>query len=150
MEMFLKKSCVFPGLTGLGFGLAVALAYVPAAIAAGYGDTATCTAVNSNRFQCNFPSTTSTRTIQYVSMQCGSTGTAYSLQEFQFLATPPNQTTEVAYQIQISNQASLGGVVSAGHPAVIYVRPAYAPKALIDLTPAPTGTTQCTVSFSGD
>lgn len=113
------------------------------------GLTSTCDFVNPNRLQCNFPAIKRTAQIQYVSMQCGSTGGQFSLQLFQFLATPPNNTTsELAYQIPISNQPSLGGVVSDGSLVSIYVAANLAPRALIDLIPAPSGSTQCTVSVS--
>jgi hypothetical protein len=78
-----------------------------------------------------------------------------SLDLFQLLAVPPNKTTlELAYQIPITNQTSLGGgdvgnAVSAGSPVSIYVAANSEPRALIDLTPAPSGITQCTVSVSG-
>ena len=120
-----------------------------------FGLTSTCNFVNPNRLQCNFPTTSRASQIQYVSMQCGSTGAKISLDLFQFLAVPPNNTTlELAYQIPITNQTSLGGgdignTVSAGSPVTIYVAANNAPRSLIDLTPAPSGTTQCTVSVSG-
>jgi hypothetical protein len=128
--------------------LTLLLLAVPA-LAAPVGLTAGCSVVNPNRFQCNFPTRSATLDVQYVSMQCGSTGGAFSLQEFQFLATPPNGTTELAYQIPITNQPSLGGVVTAGAEVTVFAKAGLAPRALIDLTPAPTGTTQCSVSISG-
>src|SRR5215471_10927001 len=69
-------------------GLAVPLSAIPAS-AESLGVTAGCTFLNANRLQCNFPALSGqTAGIQYVSMQCGSTGTvAYSLQEFQVLTT---------------------------------------------------------------
>ena len=108
-----------------GLGLAVLLAAIPAT-AAHVGTTSSCSVVNPNRFQCNFSALTNkTLEIQYVSMQCGSTGTEFSLQEFQVLTTPPNSSSEVSYQIPISNQASLGGVVSTGSPVTLYAKGPY-------------------------
>jgi hypothetical protein len=132
---------------------AVVFGATPAAAATPHGERATCTVINPNRFQCNFSPVGPGKTlqIQYVSMQCGSTGAhAFSLQLFQVLTTPPNSSAEVAYQIPITNQASLMGAVSAGSPVELYARPESTPRALIDLTPAPAHPgTECTVSLSG-
>jgi hypothetical protein len=132
---------------------AVVFAATPAVAASPHGETAPCTVINPNRFQCNFSAVAPGKTlqIQYVSMQCGSTGAhAFSLQEFQVLTTPPNSNSEVAYQIPITNQGSLMDVVSAGSPVELYAKPESTPRALIDLTPAPAHPgTQCTVSLSG-
>ena len=140
-------------------GLAVMLSAIPASAGnfevRNFGLMATCDFVNPDRLQCNFPPANRTSQIQYVSMQCGSTGGQLSLNLFQFLAVPPNNTTlELAYQIPITNQTSLGGgdvgnTVSAGSPVTVYVAANMQPRALIDLTPAPSGTTQCSVSVSG-
>jgi len=136
----------------IGAGLAVLFSLLPASAATPDGATASCSVVNPNRFQCNFPLLAAGQVLemQYVSMQCGTTGTPFSLQEFQVLAVPPNSTSEVAYQILITNQASLGGVVSAGSPVTVYAKGGTEPRALIDLTPAPVHPgTQCSVSLSG-
>ena len=143
----------------MGLALAVLLSAIPATADAddashGLGVEAstaasTCSVVNPNRFQCNFAAFAATDVkIQYVAMQCGSTGTPFSLQEVQVLATPPKSTSEVSYQIPLTNQASLGGLVSAGSPVTIYAKAKSGARALIDLTPAPTGSTQCSVSLS--
>jgi len=145
----------------ISLGLAVVLSAIPASAekqfegVKQFGLMSTCDVVNPNRLQCNFPAASRTVQIQYVSMQCGSTGGKISLDLFQLLAVPPNNTTlELAYQIPITNQTSLGGgdvgnTVSAGSPVTVYVTANSEPRALIDLTPAPSGTTQCTVSVSG-
>jgi len=134
--------------------LAVVLSAIPASAASHQvGVSSSCVVVNPNRFQCNFPTLAGTRTLelQYASMQCGSSGSAFSLQEIQVLTTPPNSTSEVAYQIPIANQPSLGGVVSTGSPVKLYSKAGNQPRALIDLSPAPTsGSTQCTLSLSGE
>jgi hypothetical protein len=68
-----------------------------------FGLTSTCDFVNPNRLQCNFPAISRTAQIQYVSMQCGSTGAKISLDLFQLLAVPPNNTT---FGIGISNSVN--------------------------------------------
>jgi len=145
-QTILVQSAIAIGLT-----LFVPLSTSPAAAAPSVvGEDSSCVVVNPNRFQCNFPESSTTLEIQYASMQCGSTGTVkFSLQEFQVLTTPPGSTSEVAYQIPITNQASLDGVVSAGSPVTIYAAEKTTPRALIDLVPAPSDKTQCTVSISG-
>jgi hypothetical protein len=146
-------------LVSMGLSLIVLLSAIPATADAdddadGIGVEAstaasTCFLVNPNRFQCNFAAFATTHVkIQYVAMQCGSTGKPFSLQEVQVLTTPPRSTSEVSYQIPLTNQASLGGVVSAGSPVTIYAKANSGARALIDLTPAPTGSTQCSVSLS--
>jgi len=140
----------------LALGLAVSLSAIPAkADSQGRGASAstaasTCSLVNPNRFQCNFANFAVTEVkIQYASMQCGSTGTAaFSLQEFQVLTTPPNSTSEIGYQIPIFVQPNLGGVVNTGSAVTIYAKANSGARALIDLDPAPNGTTQCSVSLS--
>jgi hypothetical protein len=48
------------------------------------------------------------------------------------------------------NQASVGGVVTAGSPVTLYAKAGSQPTALIDLTLAPPqSATQCRVSLSG-
>jgi hypothetical protein len=131
--------------------VAVAILWaVPAFAVSGAGVSASCSVVNPNRYECIFAafSTSATVEIQYASMQCGSTGNSFSLQEFQVLTTPPGSSSQVAYQIPVTNQASLGGVVTAGSPVTLYAKAGIGASALIDLSPAPTGTTQCTVSLS--
>jgi hypothetical protein len=139
----------------IGLAFAVSFSAVPAkAAVTHYGVSSTCTVVNPNRFQCNFSVFSATATVQilYASMQCGSTGSVnFDLQEFQVLATPPNSSSEVAYQIPLENQPALGGVVNAGSPVTIFAGANTTTRALIDVTPAPTsGTTQCTVSLSAE
>jgi hypothetical protein len=144
---------LFPIGVGIAAVLSAALASAATSHGAtGNGVTATCSVVNPNRFQCNFPALAANQAlkIQYVSMQCGSSGTPFSLQLFQVFTTPPNSTSEVSYQIPITNQASLGGVVSAGSPVKLFAKSGSQPRALIDLVPAPVNPgTQCTVSVSG-
>jgi hypothetical protein len=151
----MTKSIWGVSVFSISLGLAVPLSTIPASASASFGLMSNCDFVNPDRLQCNFPEANRTTQIQYVSMQCNSTGEQFSLNLFQFLAVPPNNTTlELAYQIPITNQTSLGGgdvgnTVSAGSPVSVYVTANIAPRALIDLTPAPTGTTQCSVSVSG-
>jgi hypothetical protein len=80
-------------------------------------------------------------------MQCTSTGVAYTLQQFQILAIPPNDTSDVAYQVA-GNRASVAGVVNSAGIVDIHVKANTTSSALIDLFPALTGTTGCTVSIS--
>jgi hypothetical protein len=142
----------------IGLGLAVLMSAIPASAVQtqiGVGVTSDCSVINPNRFQCNFPTLAPTEPveIQYVSMQCGSTGTTpFLLQEFQVLTTPPHSNLEVSYQIPITNQPSLGGVVSAGSPVKLHAEALSKPRALIDLVAGIdiTGTTQCTVSLSAE
>jgi hypothetical protein len=149
LERPVRSAAIFLG----GPALAILLSALPAFAASHQvGVSSSCVVVNPKRFQCNFPTLVGARTLelQYASMQCGSTGNAFSLQEIQVLTTPPNSASEVAYQIPITNQPSLGGVVSAGSPVKLYAKAGNQPRALIDLTPAPTGSTQCTLSLSGE
>ena len=137
-------------VAGVGVTLGLGMA---SASAAGVGLTQTCTNINPNRWQCTFPvlSASSNMIINYASMQCGSTGTvSFSLQEFQVLATPAGSTNEIAYQIPIANRPSVGGVVDTGSPVTIYVKTGSAFRSLIDLSPAPNGTNQCSVSISAN
>jgi hypothetical protein len=137
-------------LAYLACASALSTGFPQSAVAAGIGLKSSCTVVNPNRFQCNFPAQAAATQIQYASMQCGSLGSStFSLQEFQVLTTPQNASSEIAYQIPITNRTSLGGVVNTGSPVTIYVKPAQSFRALIDVTPAPNGKTQCTVSLSG-
>jgi hypothetical protein len=122
----MAKSIWSVSVCSLGVGLGVLVSAIPTLAAPElervkqFGLISTCDFVNPNRLQCNFPATSRTAQIQYVSMQCGSTGGKISLDLFQLLAVPPNNTTlELAYQIPITNQTSLGGgdignTVSAG------------------------------------
>jgi hypothetical protein len=80
-------------------------------------------------------------------MQCTSTGVAFTLQQFQILAIPPNDTSDVAYQAA-GNRASVAGVVNTAEIVSIHVKANTTSSARIDLAPAPTGTTSCTVSVS--
>jgi hypothetical protein len=153
MNESITKSLRAGFIFATGMGLIVSFSPIPAPAATPYGFTATCSVVNPNRFQCNFPALTATQALQikYVSMQCGSTGaTPFSLQGFQVFTTPQNSTSEVSYQIQITNQASLGGVVTAGSQVELFAKAGSQPRALIDLIPAPAHPgTQCTTSLSG-
>ena len=60
---------------------------------------------------------------------------------------PSGSSTAVAYQVA-GNRASVGGVVNAGAIVAIHVQLNTTSSALIDLVPAPTGTTSCTASIS--
>ena len=149
------KTILWAGAIVIGLAFAVPFSAVPATAAVThFGVSSTCTVVNPNRFQCNFSVLSASAPVEilYASMQCGSTGSvSFDLQEFQVLATPPNSTSEVAYQIPLENQPSLGGVVNAGSPVTIFMGTNTTVRALIDVTPAPTsGTTQCTVSLSAE
>jgi hypothetical protein len=148
-------------LMSMGMGLAGLLSGFPAA---GYAEdelhglgveastaASTCFFVNPSRVQCNFaPLATTQAKIQYVAMQCGSTGIPFSLAEVQVLTTPPKSTSEVSYQIPLTNRLSLDGVVNAASPVAIYAKANSGARALIDFTPAPTGSTQCSVSLAGE
>src|SRR5271165_5688890 len=133
MMKTMTKSICGVSVFSISLGLAVLLSGIPASAAnpfeaaKQFGLMSTCDVVNPNRLQCNFPAASRTAQIQYVSMQCGSTGGQFSLNLFQLLAVPPNNTTlELVYQIPITNQTSLGGgdvanTVSAGSPVSVYV-----------------------------
>jgi hypothetical protein len=118
-----------------------------------YGDLESCSFINPNRLQCNFLALASGQTlaIQYVSVECGSTDSTFSLQSVQLLTLPAaGSASEPSYQIPITNQASLAGFVSAASPVSLYARAGSQPEALIDLTPAPDPShTQCHASISG-
>jgi hypothetical protein len=86
-------------------------------------------------------------------MQCGSTGaTPFSLQAFHVLTTPPNSNSEVDYYVFLTNQGSLGEVVTAGSAVKLYQKAGMGFRALIDFSPSvpAAGVTQCTVSISGE
>ena len=81
-------------------------------------------------------------------MHCSSTGVAYNLQQLQILAMPPSgSSTDVAYQVA-GNRASVAGVVNAAAIVDIHVQLNTSPTAVIDLAPAPTGSTSCTASMT--
>jgi hypothetical protein len=132
-------------LLGLG---ALLLSAMPAS-AASRGITASCSFVSATRQHCNIPllSANFNAEIHYVSMQCTGTVVPVTLQLFQILAIPPNDTSDVAYQVA-GNRASVGGVVTAEATVSIHVKLNTTSSAVIDFTPAPTGTTSCTVSIS--
>ena len=123
-----------------------------ASAATPYGDTQSCNFVNPNRLQCFFLPLGAQHSlqIQYVSVECGSTST-FSLQEFQIETVPgAGSNTVPSYYIPPINQASVGGVVTAGSPVTLYAKAGSQPTALIDLTPAPPqSATQCRASLSG-
>jgi hypothetical protein len=117
--------------------------------AASLGLTAKCSFLTMTALRCDIPvlSSESNAEIEYVTMQCNSTGTAFTLAQFEILATPPNGTSEAAYQ-SAGNRESVAGVVNTAENVGIFVKVNTTPSALIELTPAPTGKTSCTVSVS--
>jgi hypothetical protein len=137
-----------PILSVTVLGVAVLLSPAVPALAASRGLTASCSFVSATRLQCNIPvlSVNYNAEIRYVSAQCTSTGVAYNLQEFQIVATPPSDPV-VGYQAA-GNRASVSGVVNTAEIVSIHVKANTTSEALIDLAPAPGGTTGCTVSVS--
>ena len=137
-----------PVLSIILLGFAILVAPAMPASAASRGLTASCSFISTTRLQCNIPILTPNYNaeIHYVSMQCTSTGIAFTLQQFQILAVPPNDTSDVAYQVA-GNRASVGGVVNSAEIVSIHVKANTTSSALIDLVTAPMGTT-CTVSIS--
>jgi hypothetical protein len=122
------------------------------AAAAAIAQEVNCSFVNTVRLQCNIPvlSTNFNATIIYGTMQCGTTGTiTFDLQQFQILATPPGGTSEVAYQVA-GDRGMVKGVVNAASIVHIPVTVNTTSRALIDLSVAPSGTTQCSVSVAAD
>jgi hypothetical protein len=119
------------------------------ASAASRGLTASCSFVSATRQSCNIPVLTPNfnAEIHFVSMQCTGTVVAVTLQQFQILAIPPNDTSDVAYQVS-GNRVSVGGVVNAEAIVSIHVKLNTTSSALIDFSPAPAGATSCTVSVS--
>jgi len=118
--------------------------------AASRGVEASCSFVSTTRLQCNFPiaSATFNADIYYATVQCNSTGVAFNLQQFQILAMPPSgSATAVAYQVA-GNRASVAGVANAAAIVDIHLLLNTAPTAVIDLAPAPMGTTSCTASMT--
>jgi len=134
-------------ITLLGFA-ALLLSAMPAS-AASLGLTASCSFVSTISLQCNIPVLSSefNAEVHYVSAQCSSTGVAFNIKQFQISAIPPNATSDVAYQVA-GNRASVAGIVNTGENVDIFVKVNTTSEALIDLAPAPTGTTSCTVSVS--
>lgn len=143
----IKRYVPVLSITLLGF--AALLSSAMPASAAVRGLTASCSFVSSTRLQCDFPVLTATYNaeIHYVSMQCTSTGGPFTLQQFQMLAIPPGGTSDIAYQVA-GNHGSVAGVVNAASIVEIFVQLNTTSSALIDLAPAPTGTTSCTASLS--
>jgi hypothetical protein len=145
----ISRCVAIPSIMLSGFAV-VLLAPTPAS-AASRGEEASCSFTSATRLQCGFPvvSAAFNAEIHYVTVQCNSTGASgYNLQEFQILATPvTGSATAIPYQVA-GNRASVGGVVNAGAIVDIHVLVNTAPSAVIDLAPAPTGTTSCTVSMT--
>jgi hypothetical protein len=138
-----------PVLSMTLLGFAALLSSAMPASAASQGRMASCVFSSPTRLHCDIPviALNYNADIHYVSMQCTSTGVAYTLQQFQILAIPPNDTSDVAYQVA-GNRASVAGVVNSAGIVDIHVKANTTSSALIDLAPAPTGTTGCTVSVS--
>jgi hypothetical protein len=138
-----------PVLSMTLLGFAALLSSAMPASAASRGFTANCSFVSATRQNCNIPvlSANFNAEIHFVSMQCTGTVVPVTLQQFQILAIPPNDTSDVAYQVA-GNRASVGGVVTAEAIVSIHVKLNTTSSAVIDFAPAPAGTTSCTVSVS--
>jgi hypothetical protein len=137
-----------PSIILLGF--AALLSPITPASAASRGVDASCTFVTPARLTCDFPvlSASFNAEIHYVTVQCNSTGVAFNLQQLQILAVPPSgSSTTVAYQVA-GNRASVAGVANAAAIVDIHVQLNTTSSAVIDLAPAPTGTTSCTASMT--
>jgi hypothetical protein len=137
-----------PSIILLGF--AALLSPIAPASAASRGVDASCTFVTPARLTCDFPvlSASFNAEIHYVTAQCNSTGVAFNLQQLQILAIPPSaSSTTVAYQVA-GNRASVAGVANAAAIVDIHVQLNTTSSAVIDLAPAPTGTTSCTASIT--
>jgi hypothetical protein len=80
----MTKSIWGVSVFSISLGLAVPLSTIPASASEAFGLMSTCDFVNPDRLQCNFPQANRTTQIQYVSMQCNSTGGQFSLNLFQF------------------------------------------------------------------
>jgi len=141
------------GIAALPIAAAIAIAGANGAAAATpYGDMEGCEFVNPNRLECFFLplSASESLQIQYVSLECNSSPD-FSLQQFEIGTVPGNGSSRVPYyRIPAVNQASVGGVVTAGSQVTLYAKAGTQPVVLIDLTPAPPQTTtECQVSLSG-
>ena len=141
------------GIAALPIAAAIAIAGANGAFAAtSYGDMENCEFVNPDRLECFFlpMSASESLQIQYVSLECNSSAN-FSLQQFEIGTVPASGSRIVPYyRIPAVNQASVGGVVTAGSPVTLYAKAGSQPVALIDLTPPPPqSTTQCQVSLSG-
>jgi hypothetical protein len=147
--MVTSKNRYVPVLSIALLGLGGLLLSAMPASAASRGITASCSFVSATRQNCNIPvlSANFNAEIHFVSMQCTGTVVAVTLQQFQILAIPPNDTSDVAYQVA-GNRASVGGVVNAEAIVSIHVKVNTTSSAVIDFTPAPAGTTSCTLSVS--
>ena len=135
-------------ITLLGFAVLASSATLAAA--ASRGIEASCSFVSSTRLDCNFPVVAANfnSEIHYITVQCNSTGVAFNLQQLQILAIPPSaSSTTVAYQVA-GNRASVAGVANAAAIVDIHVQLNTTSSAVIDLAPAPTGTTSCTASIT--
>ncbi len=146
-------------IVAAGLGFAMLLSAAPAQAVTYYGQTVSTKSASPNNcrsisggYECFFPTVPPfvTLNIQYASMQCGSTGGSLQLQEFMISTQPTvNFTgTEPTYQIPLTNQNSIGNVVTAGSPTNIYAAAGTIPTAYVYLTTVPSGT-QCSVSLSG-
>ena len=148
--MVTSKNRYVPVIWFVLLGCAALLSSAMPASAASRGFTASCSFVSAARQSCNIPvfSPNYNAEIHFVSMQCTGTVVPVTLQQFQILAIPPNDTSDVGYQVA-GNRASVGGVVNAEAIVSIHVKLNTTSSAVIDFTPAPAGTTSCTVSVSG-
>ena len=143
-----KRFVAVPSIVLLGF--AALLSPITPALTASRGVDASCTFVTPTRLTCDFAvlSASFTAEIHYVTAQCNSTGGAFNLQQLQILAMPPSgSSTTVAYQVA-GNRASVAGVANAAAIVDIHVQLNTTSSAVIDLSPAPTGTTSCTASIT--
>jgi hypothetical protein len=142
-------NCYVTGLSITLLSFTALLSSAMSASAASRGFTASCSFVSATRQNCNIPvlSANFNAEIHFVSMQCTGTVVPVTLQQFKILAVPPNDTSDVAYQVA-GNRASVGGVVTAEAITSIHVKLNTTSSAVIDFAPAPSGTTSCTVSIS--
>jgi hypothetical protein len=130
-------------------GLVALLSSPKSASAAAIGASAGCSFTTTTRLQCNIPVLSSqfNAEIHYVTVGCSSTGVAYNLQQLELLAIPPNGTTvDIAYQTA-GNRGSVAGVVNTGEIVDVPVKIDTTSEVVIELSPAPTGTTSCTASI---
>jgi len=129
---------------------ALSLPVAPAS-AASLGLQVPCSSVSSTRWQCSFPGTIPAfnATIIYASMECGISATAFSIQQFQVVSTPPNSTTPVPFQVA-GNRGSVGGIANAASIVHIHVKAGTSVEAIIDLSPVPSAGTSCFASISAD
>jgi hypothetical protein len=108
-----------------------------------------------NYLECDFQQLPANLEIDYVSGHCsvpaGGNGVVW---EFQIFVTPPSSSTELPYQIPVTQQSLIGSpspVWGAGSPVKLFAKASSKPRALLNMGAYAANTgLACTVSLSGE